>query len=73
MSVFNELIGNKILVSAFCGWFVAQVLKTILYIIVNKEFNPERLMGDGGMLLHHMLFTEHLLLSLRLPEYWLLS
>lgn len=49
MSVFNQLIGNKILVSAFCGWFVAQVLKTILYIIVNKEFNPERLMGDGGM------------------------
>ena len=49
MSVINQLLGNKILVSAFCGWFVAQVLKTILYIIVNKEFNPERLMGDGGM------------------------
>ena len=49
MSVINQLLGNKILVAAFCGWFVAQVLKTILYIIVNKEFNPERLMGDGGM------------------------
>lgn len=49
MKVINELFSNKILLSAFCGWLIAQALKTILYIIVNKSFNPERLMGDGGM------------------------
>ena len=49
MHFWNELLGNKVLVAACSGWFVAQVLKTILYVIVNKSFNPERLMGDGGM------------------------
>ena len=49
MQLWNDLLGNKILMAACCGWFVAQVLKTILYVIVNKSFDPERLTGDGGM------------------------
>ena len=35
--------------SAITGWFVAQVLKTIIHIIVNKQFVAERLVGGGGM------------------------
>lgn len=35
--------------SAACGWFVAQILKTIIYMIINKKFVAERLVGDGGM------------------------
>ena len=49
MDFISDIISNRILMSAFWGWFVAQVLKTIIYVIVNKNFNPERLMGDGGM------------------------
>lgn len=49
MEFVSELLSNRILMASFCGWFVAQVLKTIIYIIVNKNFNPERLLGDGGM------------------------
>ncbi len=49
MQVINDLLQNRILLASFWGWFVAQVLKTIIYVIVNKNFNPERLMGDGGM------------------------
>ena len=49
MQYINEIFSNKILVSAFFGWLSAQFLKTIIYVLVNKEFNPERLMGDGGM------------------------
>jgi acid phosphatase family membrane protein YuiD len=49
MQFFNDLLNNKILVAAFFGWLSAQVLKTIIYVLVNKEFNPERLTGDGGM------------------------
>lgn len=45
----NEIISNNILVAAFFGWLSAQILKTIIYIIINKEFVPERLIGDGGM------------------------
>ncbi len=49
MQFLNDLISNKILVAAFFGWLIAQVLKTIIYVLVNKEFNSERLLGDGGM------------------------
>jgi acid phosphatase family membrane protein YuiD len=49
MSFINGVLSNKILLAAFCGWLVAQVLKTIIYVAVNKSFNPERLLGDGGM------------------------
>ena len=35
--------------SAVVGWTVAQVLKTILEIALNKNFSPERLVGSGGM------------------------
>lgn len=49
MSFITGVLSNKILIAAFCGWLVAQVLKTIIYVAVNKSFNPERLLGDGGM------------------------
>lgn len=49
MQFFEELIHNDILVAASLGWFTAQVLKAIIYVLVNKNFNPERLLGDGGM------------------------
>ncbi len=31
------------------GWFVAQLIKTILDIWLTKSFHPERLTGSGGM------------------------
>ncbi len=49
MAVWNELMANKVLIAGVSGWAVAQVLKTILYTVLNGEFNPERLVGDGGM------------------------
>ena len=49
MRFFTELLNNEILIAAFFGWLIAQILKTIIYVAVNKSFNPERLLGDGGM------------------------
>lgn len=49
MTFLDELLGNQVLVSAVTGWVVAQVLKTIIDIALNKSFNPERLVGSGGM------------------------
>ena len=49
MQFISDLLSNRILVAAFFGWLTAQVLKTIIYVLVNKNFNPERLLGDGGM------------------------
>ena len=49
MNVWEALMGNRILLSAVTGWFVAQVLKTIIHTIFTRSFDPERLIGSGGM------------------------
>ncbi len=49
MNGWDQLIGNRILLSAVTGWFVAQVLKTIIHTLFTKKFDPERLIGSGGM------------------------
>ena len=49
MNWFLQLISNRVLIIAIIAWFVAQVLKTIINFIVNKEWKLERLVGSGGM------------------------
>ena len=49
MNAWEQLIGNRILMSAVTGWFVAQLLKTIIHTLMTKKFDPERLTGSGGM------------------------
>ena len=49
MNWFKELLMNPFLIAGISGWFVAQVVKTILYAIINKKLVWERMVGDGGM------------------------
>lgn len=49
MELLNELLANRVLIAGITGWATAQVIKAILYTILNKEFSLERLFGDGGM------------------------
>ena len=49
MTFFQELTSNQTLMTGVTGWGVAQVRKTILDIGLNHSFNPERLVGSGGM------------------------
>lgn len=49
MTFWEKLLSNEVLVSAVIGWTVAQVLKTIIEIALNKNFSAERLVGSGGM------------------------
>ena len=49
MELLNELLANRVLIAGITGWAAAQVIKAILYTILNKEFSLERLFGDGGM------------------------
>ena len=44
-----ELITNPFLITGLASWFVAQVAKTIIYAVINKKIQWERLIGDGGM------------------------
>ena len=40
---------NFILMTAITGWFVAQVLKTIINAALSRQLHIERMWGDGGM------------------------
>ncbi len=49
MEIWQEMLGNQVLVSSVIGWVVAQALKTIIDFSLNKSFSAERLVGSGGM------------------------
>ncbi len=49
MKFWEDLLRNQVLMSAVSGWMVAQILKTIIDLALNRNFNPERLVGSGGM------------------------
>lgn len=49
MNFLRELLSNHIFVSAAMGWFIAQLLKTLIYAYLNHGFNLERMYGSGGM------------------------
>lgn len=49
MDFITELLHNTVFMAAVTGWFVAQVLKTVIDTFINKSFNAERLTGSGGM------------------------
>ncbi len=49
MDFMTELLHNQIFISAVLGWFVAQVLKTLIHLILTKNFVAERMVGSGGM------------------------
>jgi acid phosphatase family membrane protein YuiD len=49
MSYLEQIFGNRILITGLIGWGSAQVLKTIIFLIVNRKLELERLFGDGGM------------------------
>ena len=50
MTVIRELLHNPIFVSATAGWFVAQVLKIIIEVLIQgKDFHFSRIAGSGGM------------------------
>ena len=49
MTWLYDLITNPFFITAVSSWLVAQVLKVIIYGIINKKLDLERLFGDGGM------------------------
>lgn len=46
---FMDLLQNPLLINALLAWLAAQVLKTVIYAIVNRSLDWGRLFGDGGM------------------------
>ena len=49
MNWLISLITNPFLITGISSWFYAQVLKTIIFLIINKKLDMTRMFGDGGM------------------------
>ncbi len=49
MIFFHELGSNLVFLSAASGWLIAQILKTLIHLLLTKSFKAERLVGSGGM------------------------
>ena len=49
MDWLKDLFTNPFLLTSLGSWFIAQVLKTIIHLIIYKKLDFERLYGDGGM------------------------
>lgn len=45
----NDILNNIVLQSVFVGWLSAQLIKTLLHLLIYKKFDAERLIGAGGM------------------------
>lgn len=43
------LVNNQVMITVVIAWATAQILKTLIYLRVEKTFRPERLVGSGGM------------------------
>lgn len=44
-----ELFRNHLLTNALLAWLAAQLIKTVIYLIINRRLDLGRLVGDGGM------------------------
>ena len=61
---------NRILLICFIVWLGSQLLKAIIYWIINKKFVRERLLGDGGMPSVHSAVVMALATSVGLQAGW---
>jgi len=48
-NIFSEIIKNKILMTMFLSWIVAQTIKVLLGVIRQKRFDFRWFIGTGGM------------------------
>jgi len=64
MKYFLILTGNRMLMAALVAWFLAQLIKTMLGLIINRKFDANRLVGAGGMPSSHTSFVVALATSI---------
>ena len=49
MYVLVEIAQNRVLLTGILAWFVAQALKVLLTLIVDRKLDMQRMFGLGGM------------------------
>ena len=49
MDWIKEFVTNPFLLTGLSSWAYAQIIKTVIYSVINKKIALNRLFGDGGM------------------------
>ncbi len=57
MEILRGIVTNKPLVCAAACWLVAQIIKVILELVVDKAFDKRRIWEPGGMPSSHTAFV----------------
>jgi hypothetical protein len=53
----NALLSNRPLVSAITAWAIAQILKMVLFAVLERQINWRRLIDTGGLPSAHSAFV----------------
>ena len=61
-------LSNKVLITAFWGWFIAQVLKIIVEYFKIKKLDFSRMVGSGGMPSSHSSLVTSLTTAIAITE-----
>ncbi len=64
----TELFRNDMLLCAFSAWFVAQIIKTLIYWRITRVFSLRRMFGMGGMPSAHTAFLVAITTMIALRE-----
>lgn len=56
MTILKDIIYNKAIYVPVTAWFLAQLIKVIVYMIKNRRFDFSRFVGSGGMPSSHSSF-----------------
>lgn len=68
MGFWRELAGNKVLIAALLGWFIAQALKVVYILVTEKKFDIKKFVESGGMPSSHSAFVSAMAVSVGFTE-----
>ena len=63
-----QFLHNKVVIATFMGWFIAQTIKVVLGVIMEKRFNFKWFVGTGGMPSSHAAGAAALATSVGIQE-----
>lgn len=68
MEVIAQIGQNKPLMCALLSWLAAQVIKTVIHLLVERKLEWNRLVGMGGMPSSHTAFVFSLCLMMGIQQ-----
>ncbi|AHM56497.1 hypothetical protein EAL2_c12020 [Peptoclostridium acidaminophilum DSM 3953] len=68
MSFFRDIANNQVFIISVTAWFVAQVIKVLLTLLLENKLDASRFVGSGGMPSSHSSFVTSLATAIGIVE-----